>query len=371
MRFHTIFVSLFSISFFSLSPTAFAGDARFQGLIAVVSQYVGNLGAVSLDSAASEMSIAMKLYAIRAGYKEDEIDIVLLEDKANSKIPNAQNILDELDNRSRSARADNSTLMFYFSGHGSRYESRMVLLGSGASRIDNRAYQVKLDDVLETIASSGAGKKFVFVDACQTGVGQNTLAAHQTLLGNESEHQIKPQRGMAVFFSSDKNEYSYVDPQAKMGYYTKHLVSALKNPGAGLSSPALKTWIHTATQLQKYLSSLVPVEVENSDKLSKRFQNPRLITDSKQGDLALYDSMPQRKETRKIQGLVLKKAGEKGVVLKAELVEEIELLHDASLPSDRPFNYESDLKGACLIREVFAGKLLTWDDVGIVESCMN
>lgn len=166
-------------------------------------------------------------------------------------------------------------MVFYFTGHG----SRSVLYASGANGV-NPAHEIPLDTVTQLFNRSTAGTKLIFVDSCRTPAPTGAMASVPPLLEPSTFDALKPQ-GLAIFFSSDFNEPSWIDDSVGYGYFTKHLLRGLRR-----SIPETRD-IQFADDLLNYLQTAVNDDVLRHRKLR---QFPRAKFDPIRGRFALYPS---------------------------------------------------------------------------------
>ena len=236
----------------------------YSAVVAVVNKYERVLEGVNLGNATDAMVRALRAHAKRLGYPDSAVRIQVLTEGTSTQTPSAFNILSAVQEASRAAFSPNDTVVFFFSGHGVRSDDDVVLIASGASTHEDDRYHVRLRQILSRVRNSEAGRRVIFIDACQTFNLAGKLSAPPTLLGDGTLDNIKSQ-GIAIYFSSSEGEYSEVDKHAGMGFFTKHLARALSNPAIGKSEPGIGAPIQYGDQLALYLARVVSREVEKNN----------------------------------------------------------------------------------------------------------
>lgn len=149
------------------------------------------------------------------------------------------------------ASADD-TVVFFFSGHGSK---------GGLCAYDTKspATTVSYADVQRIIRSCKAKNKQVFIDACYSG----GLRVHKkTSLINNSKPPLSDTEGIMLFLSSRTSETSQENRWSDYGFFTQYLVNGIKG-AADINGDR----IITARELFTFVSTKV-------SERTQREQNP-------------------------------------------------------------------------------------------------
>ena len=216
----TLFVSLIA---FLLSSGAEA--AKFRAVVAGVTNYEGTLRSetpLKLDVAARQMVTAFRTLAIKNDFEDEDIEIVLLTDTdVRGTAPTRTAFIETLQ-RLADQSLEGDMLAVYFTGHG----TKDFLHASGSSG-RNVAGRIELSIVRQLVNDSDAGKKLVFVDACQ---GFNIRSTLSSTVGLDPSSILDGNlgHGAAWYFSSSRGQLSYVDNDLGYGIFTKHLLRALE-----------------------------------------------------------------------------------------------------------------------------------------------
>jgi hypothetical protein len=127
----------------------------------------------------------------------------------------------------------------------------------------------------------------LFIDACRVPI--YGLSANGSFIKNNSQKKLPPQ-GMAIFFASDVNQTSYIDPELGYGYFSKHLLAGLE----GLADESEDGKL-TADELQSFVNDNVKNNIEKdrdsgkNKKLAGAVQTPILLVKKEKGGFLLYE----------------------------------------------------------------------------------
>jgi len=121
----------------------------------------------------------------------------------------------------------NSTVIFYFSGHGWAPEGRNTLatFDAGARNLDNSGLPVA--EVVAALEKSGARRRVLWIDACRDApsTGQRSVVARSFSALDRAE-------GTRVFYSTKLGASSYENNELRQGVFTHFLVRGLRGEAA-------------------------------------------------------------------------------------------------------------------------------------------
>jgi len=134
-----------------------------------------------------------------------------------------------------------STVFFYFSGHGGRsLESgtwRAYLCPREADPDDLTSTAIPGDELSALLVTIPARKLLVVLDACHAAGSADLKAADGTLawkagLPDNYYEALSQGSGRVVVASSKEDQFSYVHPQGDLSLFTHHLLQALSGKAA-------------------------------------------------------------------------------------------------------------------------------------------
>jgi hypothetical protein len=133
--------------------------------------------------------------------------------------------------------SEDSTVVFYFSGHGGRLGDAAYLLPFDSDRCAIEATAMATDELARELAALRARAVLLIFDCCHSG-GLEAKDAKDILpvrpgLPAEVHDALMQGRGWALFASSDVDELSYVRPGARNGIFTTHLLAGLRGEHGG------------------------------------------------------------------------------------------------------------------------------------------
>ncbi|MGB4333662.1 MAG: caspase family protein [Chromatiaceae bacterium] len=118
--------------------------------------------------------------------------------------------------------------LFYFAGHGIEYQGRNYLLPVGAvlhGAVDLRYKAVDAGRILDGMGESGNGLNMVVLDACRNNPFPSAFRSASRGLA-----RLSPAKGTLVLYATQPGAVAS-DGDGRNGVFTKHLLSALDEPG--------------------------------------------------------------------------------------------------------------------------------------------
>jgi hypothetical protein len=169
------------------------------------------------------------------------------------------------------------SIFFFFAGHGYTYNGRNYLLAYDTRRGDIVGTAVSLHHLFDLFTESACRQVMCFLDCCHSGM--KLVDETRGVLEHMSQEELNEYFGKAdfrvVFSACDKDEVSYPSHQWKHGYWTYHLLRALRGEEPELLDD--KGRLRSAP-LQDYLRSEVPKQLALQS-TAKRHQNPKMYGD--------------------------------------------------------------------------------------------
>lgn len=235
----------------AISATTANPQGKAYGLLFGVEKYddkgIGPVTYSELDAT----KVGEALLAV--GYALADVKVIINEKATKTRI---EYEITEL--ASKATKAD--TLFIFFAGHGYTYggENFLVAHDSQCGNIPKTA--VSLRAMFESCQISLSRQVMFFLDCCHSGMkvadeGRDIL---ETMSHEELKHYFSTAEFCAVFSSCGKGEKSYPSHDYKHGYWTYHLLRALR----GEEPDVLDKAAHLrSTDLQNYLRLEVPKQV--------------------------------------------------------------------------------------------------------------
>lgn len=151
-----------------------------------------------------------------------------------------------------SQAGEDDTVVFFFSGHGSR---------GGLCAHDTKKTHALLTyrEVQQVMRQCRAGNKQLFIDACFSGGLRNHKSSAQAATGQQP---LADTEGIMLFLSSRTGETSQENPWADNGFFTQYLIKGLKG-----AADANADRIITAKEIYTFVAAKV------SERTAKK-QNP-------------------------------------------------------------------------------------------------
>lgn len=142
--------------------------------------------------------------------------LLLTDHKANRDY-----ILDAIEQAGKAVNAQNSTLLFFFSGHGfaEGQQNYLASYGTVSTRLQGSA--LRLVEVEQAIKKTGVKRAVMLVDACRDNPFVGKSVAQPSFLRQHSE-------GIKALYATKPGELSYETPQLGRGVFTHFLVQGLR-----------------------------------------------------------------------------------------------------------------------------------------------
>jgi hypothetical protein len=166
------------------------------------------------------------------------------------------------------------TILFFFSGHGYLYDGKSYLLAHDSRRDDIENTATSIAKILEMFDGSECKKVMFFLDCCHSGMhfADEARGILDLMSQEELRNYFDKSEFRVVFSSCDKNEYSYPSNTFQHGYWTHHVLQALRGEKPELLN---QQGILTSTALQDHLRHEVPKQL-SLQSLDNRKQNPKM-----------------------------------------------------------------------------------------------
>ena len=217
----------------------------------------------NVDYAVNDASI-FKEYALKTlGVKEENMHFLTnaTAGEMNQEIDLVAKIIQKLGNKAE--------LIVYYAGHGYPDElSKVPYLIPVDVSAGNLSNAIKLDDMYNKLAETGAKKTTIFLDACFTGGGRNAgLLASRGFKVKPKTNDLK---GNLLVFSATSEEQSAL-PYHKEGHgmFTYHLLKKLQESKGKVSMGELSEYISDNVSLQS-------LKVNQKDQEPKIYISPNL-----------------------------------------------------------------------------------------------
>ena len=174
----------------------------------------------------------------------------------------------------------NDVLILFISAHGFLYENKLRIQASDYDYRSPKTTSIDYENLLKDLDLLDC-KKILFIDACHSASPNADYAAKASVsvVNNAIQKISRTKNGLAVITSSDVEEQSYEDRNAKNGFFTKALLEGLKG-----FADYDKNDIISLTELYTFVQHRVPVIV---GKHTKQRQNPQMVRNDL-GDLPIY-----------------------------------------------------------------------------------
>lgn len=267
-------------------------------LLVGVDNYQGDLA--PLRFAARDMRAVAWALTTYGGYPKENVRL-LVEKDGHGK-PNKQDILDGLTEWANDAKlGEDDTVFFAFSGHGFTHGNRAYLMPLDGKTDSPDSTALPIDDVYELLGETGAGQRFIVVDACRNGLTRSALDA-----GRVSRSQLQAKAGSSIcqLFSCDDGQVSTEDETLESmlpgekghGIFTHFLVRGL----AG-DADANQDQVIELSELYQYTHECVGQYVQNR---FQRNQKVRQVVDTNRAKLVLAEHhVPLSRELSSLPGL--------------------------------------------------------------------
>ena len=146
-----------------------------------------------------------------------------------------------------------STVIFFFSGHGVRVDDKNYLVPWDGSAdqdlVKNR--NIKLDEIEESIRNSPFERKLMFIDACRNEFSRGSRDISASAFGAQSSP-----KGMKILLSTEKGQFSREDDTLKSGIFTYFLADGFANREADTDGDGVvvlgELEVYVAKKMQDY-----------------------------------------------------------------------------------------------------------------------
>lgn len=265
-------------------------------LFAVENYIEGGMGNVSYaENDATEIKTAL----LDLGYHEANIQLVV------SAAATCASIRYSVKQLAGTAK-EGDTVFFFFAGHGYTWQGQNYLMAHDTRRDDIEETAVSLQELFAIFAKSGCRHVMIFLDCCHSGlhVGGEERGVLEDFSTEELREYFKNADFCVVFSACNKGEKSYPSIQFKHGYWTYHLLCALRGEEPGLLDGQGRL---RSISLQDYLRVEVPKQLALQS-TERRRQNPKMFGDVS-GSFAVADLsalLARRAAERKTNAVGLK-----------------------------------------------------------------
>jgi hypothetical protein len=169
------------------------------------------------------------------------------------------------------------TVFFFFAGHGYTWQGQNYLMSYDTRRDDIENTAISLQELFNLFAKSECKQVMFFLDCCHSGMhlGDEERGVLEDFSTDELRSYFKNADFCVVFSACDKGEKSYPSIQYKHGYWTYHLLRALRGEEPDLLDDA---GLLRSTSLQDYLRVDVPKQLALQS-TTKRSQSPKMFGD--------------------------------------------------------------------------------------------
>ena len=123
-------------------------------------------------------------------------------------------------------KPEESTVVFYFSGHGFATGDDNYLVTYGSTIEDLAKQGLAMKEVKALLEQSGAAQRKAFVDACRNDPNQKSAGVKRSI-ANFASHS-----GTKVLFSTAPGQFSYEEPALEQGRFTHFLVRGIRGEAA-------------------------------------------------------------------------------------------------------------------------------------------
>lgn len=199
------------------------------------------------------------------------------------------------------------TVFFFFAGHGYTLGGENFLLGYDTRSDDIVSTSVSLLRIFLDFEKSECRQVMFFLDSCHSGMrlADGARGVLEAMSSEELKTHFAQAEFQVVFSACDKDENSWPSTKFQHGYWTYHLLKALRAEEPRLLDSERRL---RSNELQDFLSVEVPNQLALQS-TEKRRQNPKMF-----GDISgtfviadLSDLLDKLEADQKIQALGLKR----------------------------------------------------------------
>jgi hypothetical protein len=204
------------------------------------------------------------------GYEPENVELIL-SNKATKT-----NIEYEVRQLAKSSKKADK-VFFFFAGHGYTLGGQNFLLAHDTRRDEIENTSVSLNYVFTLFDESECRQVMFFLDCCHSGMrlvdgARGVLEAMST---DQLEAHFAKAEFRIVFSACDKDERSWPSIQFQHGYWTYHLLKALRGEESDILDADGRL---RSSELQDYLAVAVPRDLALQSN-QKRQQNPKMYGD--------------------------------------------------------------------------------------------
>jgi len=234
------------------------------GLENYLEEKIGNVSYAERD--ASEIGNALR----DLGYKDANVQLII------NSAATCASILYEAKQLAGTAK-EGDTVFFFFAGHGYTWQGKNYLMAHDTRRGDIEGTAVSLEKLFSLFSKSECRQTMFFLDCCHSGMhlGGEERGVLEDFSTEELRTYFRSANFCVVFSACDKGEKSYPSIQFKHGYWTYHLLRALRGEERGLLDDGGRL---RSNALQDYLRVEVPRQLALQS-TEKRIQNPKMFGD--------------------------------------------------------------------------------------------
>ena len=243
---------------------------------------------------------------VAVGY--DTADILLISSNDATKT----NIEYEARMLAKTVNQDDS-VFFFFAGHGYTIGGKNFLLARDTRRDDVEHTSVSLAYIFELFDKSQSRRVMFFLDCCHSGMHlvDGSRGFLETLSKEELKEHFANSAFRVVFSSCDKDQKSWPSYQFKHGYWTFHVLKALRGEEPRILDDSGRL---RSAELQDYLAVEVPKQIA-LQRTERRLQTPKMFGDSS-GTFVVADLsalLAKRQAEEEAQSIELKHTSLRGV----------------------------------------------------------
>lgn len=204
------------------------------------------------------------------GYEPDNIQLILNSTATAARIRS-------LSKQLAGMVQDGDCVFFFFAGHGYTWQGKNYLMCHDTRLDDIEETATSLQSLFDIFAQSSCKQVMFFLDCCHSGLhlGDDSRGVLEDFSAEELRNYFREADFCVVFSACDKGEKSYPSIQFQHGYWTYHLLRALKGEEPQLLDAEGRL---RSTVLQDYLRAEVPKQIKLQSTDARR-QNPKMFGD--------------------------------------------------------------------------------------------
>ena len=243
-------------------------ESKAYALLFAVENYIGS-GIGRVDYAERDAT-AVRDALLELGYEAGNIELIL---NSSATVASMRYWAKQL----AGTAGEGDTVFFFFAGHGYTWQGKNYLMCHDTRLDDIEDTAIPLQNLFDLFAKSGCKQVMFFLDCCHSGLhlGDESRGVLEDFSAEELREYFREAVFCVVFSACDKGEKSYPSLQYKHGYWTYHLLRALKGEEPGILDAA---GCLRSTNLQDYLRVEIPKQLALQS-TEKRRQNPKMFGD--------------------------------------------------------------------------------------------